>query len=270
MGGTIELVEGYLAYKVESGQWAATTVYVNRKALKMFAREFPILAEIESRAVERWIGRADSANYRRRRWSIVRGLLKFGKVDVSLVAPKIPQGTPRPLRDVDIGRLLEACDIRDELIVSFGICEGLRRGEMARLEISDVDLEAKVIFVRGKGGRTRWIPLTDATAGRFEAYLVERGRAPGPVLLGRTTGRGLKAGSISERMNKVFKDAGIYRRGVDLHSLRHTAATRLWMETSDLFMTQQLLGHASIRTTAIYVRPRPTEAMREAMNSASR
>ena len=72
-----------------------------------------------------------------------------------------------------------------------------------------------------------------------------------------------------EASERALDAAGLDSRGMTLHALRHTAATRLWLETSDLFWTQQLLGHANIRTTAMYVQSRPTEAMRDAMNAAS-
>ena len=262
-------VDEYVAWKVASGAWNEGSAYGFRRCLIQFERAFTGL-EVTTTAVQRWItGVGLSANYRRSRWSVVRGLLAWHGVDLDLVAPAVPTPVPRPLRDLDVGKLLAVCNARDEVIVSLGICEGLRRSEMAHLELADIDLDGQVLFVNGKGGKQRWTPLTKATQVRIERYLDERGMSPGPLLISTTSGRGLKPATISERSRLLMKRAGIYRPGVNLHALRHTAATRLWMETGDLFMTQQLLGHSNIRTTSIYVRGRPTAEMREAMDRCS-
>ena len=263
-------LDEYLDWKISSGAWNENSAYGFRRTLIQFDRVFDG-QEVTSAAVQKWItGTGLSANYRRSRWSVVRGFLKWAGVELDLVAPPVPTPVPRPLRDVDIGKLLSVCDVRDEVIVSLGICEGLRRSEMVHLEMADIDLEGQVLFVNGKGGKQRWTPLTKATQVRIERYVeAERGSSPGPLLVSRTTGRGLRPATISERSCLLMKRAGIFRDGVNLHALRHTAATRLWMETNDLFMTQQLLGHSNIRTTSIYVRGRPTAEMREAMNRCS-
>ena len=262
-------VDEYVAWKVASGAWNEGSAYGFRRCLIQFERAFTGL-EVTTTAVQKWItGVGLSANYRRSRWSVVRGMLAWYGVDVDLVAPAVPTPVPRPLRDLDVGKLLAVCNTRDEVMVSLGICEGLRRSEMAHLEMADVDLDGQVLFVNGKGGKQRWTPLTKATQVRIERYLDERGMSPGPLLISTTSGRGLKPATISERSRLLMQRAGIYRPGVNLHALRHTAATRLWMETGDLFMTQQLLGHSNIRTTLIYVRGRPTAEMRDAMNRCS-
>ena len=259
-------VDEYVAWKVASGAWNRGSAYGFRRCLCQFERAFDGV-EVTSEAVQKWITGVNlSANYRRSRWSVVRGMLAWYGVAVDLVAPAVPTPVPRPLRDVDVGKLLAVCNVRDEVMVSLGICEGLRRSEMAHLELSDVDLDGQVLFVNGKGGKQRWTPLTEATAVRIGRYLDERGMSPGPLLVSKTSGRGLRPATISERSRLLMHEAGIFRPGVNLHALRHTAATRLWMETGDLFMTQQLLGHSNIRTTSIYVRGRPTAEMREAMN----
>ncbi len=262
-------VDRYVEHKVAAGAWNEGSAYGFRRCLIQFERAFTGL-EVTTTAVQQWItGVGLSANYRRSRWSVVRGLLTWYGVDVDLVAPAVPTPVPRPLRDLDVGKLLAVCNARDEVMVSLGICEGLRRSEMAHLEMADVDLDGQVLFVNGKGGKQRWTPLTKATAVRIGRYLDERGMSPGPLLISTTSGRGLRPATISERSRLLMQRAGIYRPGVNLHALRHTAATRLWMETGDLFMTQQLLGHSNIRTTSIYVRGRPTAEMRDAMNRCS-
>ena len=263
-------VDGYVAEQVSTGRWTVSTGETRQAILGRFVRDMAG-GELTAVSVSSWIaGRSYSAYYRRARWSAVSGYLRWAGVDLELVAPAAPTPAPRPLKDVDVGRLLGACDARAEVIVSLGICEGLRRGEMAGLQLSDIDFDGSVLFVSGKGGKQRWIPLTKATGVRIQRYLdAERGHASGPLVLSRRNGQALTGKSIGALVRRVMKKAGISGPGVNLHALRHTAATRLWMETSDLFMTQQLLGHANIRTTAMYVKARPTAEMREAMNRCS-
>lgn len=266
------MVDKYVDTKVKRGRWRQSSAYVNRRLLLEFATAFEG-RHLDQDSVETWITGDDlSAHYRRRRWSVVSGFLKWADVSLELEAPPVPGAVPRPLKDVDVRALLDACDVRDRVVVSLGICEGLRRGEMSRLELADVDLDGRVMFVQGKGGRQRWVPITDATARRVVRYVQEeRGWAAGPLLQSRRGGGRLAPQSISERVRKVMEEAGIYAEGVTLHALRHTAATALWMSSgSDLFMVQQLLGHSSVRTTAMYVKARPTDEMRAAMNAASR
>jgi len=267
---TGEAVDEYVDEQVTVGRWSPATCEDRRRKLKVFLVDMAG-EEVTGLSAARWItGTNLSAAYRRNRWFAVNGFLTWAGMDVDMPLPPLPVHTPRPLPEVDVGKLLGVCDLRDEVIVSLGICEGLRRGEMAVLEMSDLDFEGDVMFVNGKGGKQRWVPLTKATRVRIERYLDgERGYAAGPLLLSRRDGGGLKPSGVTLIAKSALRRAGIDRPGMSLHSLRHTAATRLWMETSDLFMTQQLLGHSSIRTTAMYVKARPTAAMKDAMDRCS-
>jgi len=265
-----EAVDEYVAEQLSVGRWSPATCDVRHRQITGFIQDF-VHEEIASVAVAAWItGSGLSASYRRTRWFAVNGFLVWAGVDLGLTPPPLPTNTPRPLPDLDVAKLLGVCDLRDEVIVSLGICEGLRRGEMAVLEMSDLDFDGEVLFVHGKGGKQRWVPLTKATRVRIERYLDgERGYASGPLLVSRRNGASLEPATVTRIVSRALKRAGINRPGANLHSLRHTAATRLWMETSDLFMTQQLLGHSSIRTTAMYVKARPTAAMKDAMDRCS-
>jgi integrase/recombinase XerC len=263
-------VDDYGAEKVQRGHWNPGTHYIIKRLLYQLVGE-PVAIAADSRRLAAWVNRPGlSANYRRHRWSVARGFIQWLGVPFDVDAPKVPKAVARPLREVDVRALLDVCDPRDEVIVSLGVCEGLRRAEMAGLELGDVDIDGRIVFVTGKGGHQRWTPLTDATAGRIDAYIeAERGSGPGPLIQSRRGGGALRPQSISERARTLIAAAGLTGPGVTLHALRHTAATRLWMETADLFWTQQLLGHSNIRTTAMYVQARPTAQMRDAMNAAA-
>ena len=262
-----ERVDEYVDHKVLMAEWTAASAKVCGQILRQFVRSVDV-AGFDVDALAGFVNSPDIAvSTRGTRWTVVRGFLAWAGVDVVVGAPPLPRRVPRPLADVDVAALLAVCDDRDEAFVSLAVCEGLRSAELRRVEVADLDLDGSVVFVQGKGGHQRWVPLTDATAARIRRYCdTERGWSAGPLIVSRNSGDGVAYGWFGARSAALMERAGIKRRGVSLHSLRHTAATRLWMETSDLFMTQQLLGHSNVATTARYVASRPTAQMRAAMN----
>lgn len=260
-------VEEYVEYKQALGRWRSSSAQKCRQVLVQFVREVD-LDGLDEEVLGGWVNEAGfAAGTRINRWTITRGFLAWAGVDVSIPSPPQPRSMPRPLRDVDVAALLAECELRDEVFVSLAVCEGLRTGELHRLDLDDVDLGGRVVFVVGKGGHQRWVPLTDASAARICRYCDgPREWGAGPLIANERDGSRLAHSWFGNRARRLMTAAGIKRPGVNLHALRHTAATRLWMETSDLFMTQQLLGHTNVATTARYVASRPTAAMREAMN----
>ncbi len=270
MGGWLEAVDGYVEHKQLLGQWRPLSAQKCRQVLVQFVREVDV-CRLDEASLGGWVNQAGfAAGTRINRWTITRGFLAWAGVDVSVPSPPQPRSTPRPLRDVDVSALLAECDLRDEVFVSLAVCEGLRTGEIHRLDVGDVDIGGRTVFVVGKGGHQRWVPLTEASAARICRYCDgPRGWRPGALVAKDEQGSRVSHSWFGNRARKLMTAAGIKRPGVNLHALRHTAATRLWMETSDLFMTQQLLGHTNVATTARYVASRPTGAMRDAMNRVS-
>ena len=264
------LVARYVDHKMAQGRWNATSAKTCRNMLLQLVGEIN-LEDIDGAAFGAWVNEAHlAARSRRTRWTVAGGFLRWVGFDLDVPSPPVPRHAPRPLADVDVAALLAVCDARDELLVSLAVCEGLRRGELARVDLADVDLAGNVMFLVGKGGAQRWVPVTDATAGRLRAYCDDgRGWADGPLLRSRKDGGRLTVAAVGEVAKRLMVKAGIKRPGVTLHSLRHTSATRLWMESSDILMVQQLLGHSSLATTQAYVASRPPEHMRRAMNAAA-
>lgn len=136
---------------------------------------------------------------------------------------------------------------------------GLRRGEVARLESSDLieDLVGYSLRVVGKGERVRIVPLKDDLA-REVRLSVRDGRAY--LFPGKDNGH-LSPGYVGKIISRLLPE------GCTMHALRHRFATRVHNATGDLLTTQQLLGHASPATTQLYVLI-AQDRLRAAINAA--
>ncbi|EQM80914.1 tyrosine-type recombinase/integrase [Stutzerimonas stutzeri] len=185
--------------------------------------------------------------------------------------PKIEsnEGKTPALGDHQAKALLEAPDAvsikgkRDRAILAVLLYHGLRREEVARLGVSDLQERRgiKHLCVHGKGGKLRYLPLHPVAAERIHAYLdasghhLEQEKAPLFMpLRGRRTGAGVSANGIYALVGEYARAAGIEVAGLGVHGLRATAATNALENEADIAKVQHWLGHANISTTRIYDR----------------
>jgi len=133
--------------------------------------------------------------------------------------------------------------IRNRLMAEFAYGSGLRRGELVRLEIEDIDLGTNTAHVTGKGNKLRIVPLTEKTADTIREYLKKRNASRGPLLLSYA-GRRLSLPGVYEIMRN--------RVGLRPHLFRHACATHLLKNGCSIRVIQELLGHERIGTTYIY------------------
>jgi integrase/recombinase XerC len=157
--------------------------------------------------------------------------------------PKVPG---KASMDEIIGRLSGHGDhlrIRDRLIMELAYGSGLRRDELRRLNIEDVDLEGETVRVLGKGDRVRIVPLTSPAVAITREYLVLRRAARGPLLVS-FMGRRLSANGIYQ----ICRD----RIGIRPHLLRHACATHMLANGASIRAIQELLGHADLKATQVY------------------
>jgi len=182
-------------------------------------------------------------------------------------APRTPNRLPRPLAVDDCVSLMEASGgdpapseklLRDRALVELLYGAGLRVGEVASLDVRDVDLHRGDVRVLGKGGVERVVPVPAEARAALSAYLAAR-RAPGllakplfTALRPRRDGpRRLGVRDIRRILKSRALGAGIRER-VHPHRLRHSYATHLLDMGADLREIQELLGHASLSTTEKY------------------
>ena len=147
--------------------------------------------------------------------------------------------------------------IRDRAIMELFYSTGIRRSELVRLELSDLNRDKRLLLIRlGKGRKDRVVPVGARAMQWLEKYLDD----VRPLLLVNTAEQSLFLSGYGEVFNadvlgrtvvKYIEKANIGRRGGP-HLFRHTCATHLLEGGADIRYIQQLLGHEKLETTAIY------------------
>src|SRR5258707_15326397 len=171
--------------------------------------------------------------------------------------PQDRRRLPTVLSLAEVSRLINAAGTlfrRTLLITLYGT--GMRRAELARLKVSDIDSERMMIRMNcGKGGRSRDLPLSPALLETLREYW--RWRKPKTYLFPSRDPRRGPEQPISDKSvwlacQEAARHAGLSKRIIP-HTLRHRWATHLLDPGSDLRTIQVLLGHGDLETTAQYL-----------------
>jgi len=142
--------------------------------------------------------------------------------------------------------------LRDRAIFELMYSSGLRVSEVSGLNREDVDTKARMILLRqAKWDKDRIVPVSKVAMDFLLRYLSFRKMKTRKAVFMGNRGR-LKNQGINSRFKKWLKKAGITRKGLSLHSIRHSTATHLLAHGADLRYVQDLLGHESIETTVVY------------------
>ncbi|MFN2520867.1 MAG: tyrosine-type recombinase/integrase [Candidatus Limnocylindria bacterium] len=188
-------------------------------------------------------------------WLAREGHTKLN-VLADLKAPRRQRKVVAPLSDDEVRRLLRACPRgtfhgeRDRLSLLLLLDTGLRRNELIGVRVSDLDLRAGVLLVRGKGGRERRVSFGGAVAGALASFLAEW--RPAGALLTSESCRPLRPAGLRRILARRGADAGI--AGLHAHRFRHTFALRYLEAGGDVFTLQRLLGHATLDMVQRYLR----------------
>lgn len=127
---------------------------------------------------------------------------------------------------------------------------GLRVSEAINLRLADIDYDRGMIRIaQSKGRKDRHVPLSERLCAYLEEYLAEY--TPKVWLFEGQKGGRYSIRSIQQIFHRACRSAGI-RKPATVHTLRHSFATHLLENGTDLRIIQELLGHASTRTTEIY------------------
>jgi len=279
-------VTAYLRQKRDAGTIAHRTEHATRSVLDAFIEHCPQDASrIRRPDVLRWMRTTShlAAGTRRLYTSKVRGftnwLLRRGVLRkdpfLDVPAPKVPRAVHRALAAEQALALFAACETpRETVAVVLGLHTGLRRAEMTALEVGDIDLRGRTVFVRcGKGGHQRLLPLSTEAVVVVGRYIASQGLSDGPLLRSLNfPQRGIAPATLGDMFRGLAERAGVKvraRDGVGTHSLRHTAATNWYEDTGDVLAVRDLLGHESLATTQRYVRGMNVERLRAAVEATS-
>lgn len=179
--------------------------------------------------------------------------------------PKRRRPLPKVLSVQEVDRLLQAAraydgaeGIRLVALMELLYATGLRVSELLTLPFPAVRASTNTIIVKGKGGRERMVPLTDAALEALAEYALVRERFIRRkvdakwLFPSRSRGGHLTRQRFSQLVKELAVVAGIDPAKVSPHTLRHAFASHLLANGADLREVQQMLGHADISTTQIY------------------
>ncbi len=183
---------------------------------------------------------------------LCEGVLNKGSIAVSIPRPKKESKLPVVLSQEEVYRILNSLqNLKHKSILTLVYSAGLRVGEVVGLKIKEIDSKRMLIHIRqGKGRKDRYTILSAAALKVLREY-AKTYRPDDWLFPGSSEGR-----HITERtVQKIFKEAlekSKIRKTVTVHSLRHSFATHLLENGTDLRYIQELLGHKSSETTELY------------------
>lgn len=167
--------------------------------------------------------------------------------------PRYEKKLPAILSKAEVKSLLEAAEnLKHRAILATMYGAGIRVSEVAKLKVSDLDGQRRVIWVRGgKGRKDRQVMLAQPLRDLLAEYW-RRNRPAVWLFPGRESDRPITTTSIFRACAAAARKAGI-SKPIHPHSLRHAFATHLMDEGVNLLVIQTLLGHAHLKTTARYL-----------------
>lgn len=257
----------YVRERIAAGDYAPSTAVNVRCNLQAFA----VFTGVEAWAltashVQDWLAMgAPARSTRRVRFSYLKlfcaWLVREGHLDrdpmSGMKAPKVPRPVPRGLPAEDIGRLVRSApDARARFILVWMAQLGLRCVEVSRLELADIDLEARTVRIVGKGGWVRVLPVVEEAWQALAGYLLVRGGRPGRLV-------DVTPNHMSRLVSRWMAAAGVPGTA---HALRHSMATSLLRQAgADIKDVQGALGHQALTSTAVYLPFSDVERLRAVM-----
>jgi site-specific recombinase XerD len=178
--------------------------------------------------------------------------LKQNHLIINIPRPKKERKLPEVLSQNDIPRILQSVNNeKHRAILTLTYSAGLRISEVVHLKIEDIDGERMLIHVRqGKGRNARYTILSREALKVLRNY-IKAYRPKTWLFPGGKEGKHLTERSVQKIFERALKKAGI-KKDVSIHSLRHSFATHLLENGTDLRYIQELLGHKHSKTTEIY------------------
>ncbi|MGQ0540918.1 MAG: tyrosine recombinase XerC [Blastocatellia bacterium] len=248
--------------------------------LKIERREDLPVEQIDRLTIREWMATLHTENKKKtsiaRKLASLRTFFQFlvreGKLESNpaklVTTPRIERKLPNHLTMEDAVRFIETPDInsdlgrRDRAIIEFLYATGIRVGELVNIDLKDIDFREKLVRVIGKRRKQRIVPFHEHALQALMHYLSETR----PVFLNNCPpaernlqacflnyqGTRITTRSVGRMIDKYIKQCADIH-SISPHSLRHSFATHLLDQGADLRDIQELLGHARLSTTQIYM-----------------
>jgi integrase/recombinase XerD len=173
---------------------------------------------------------------------------------MNLYRPENEQHLPKTLTTDEVVRLLKQVgNLKHKCLLMLMYGSGLRVGELVRLKPKDLDFEGKTVFVdNGKHYKDRYTILSEKAIIYLKRYFEEFKPTPAIWVFESPDGGHYSERSVQQIFAEALSKAQI-RKQVSTHSFRHTFATELLKSSSDMDFVRKVMGHASIKTTQIYL-----------------
>lgn len=190
-----------------------------------------------------------------------------------LEMPKKASTLPKFLRDEECIALLNSIDgankERDYCMIVIMLNCGVRVSELVGIDLDDIQQD-ETIVIRGKGNKERLLYFNDACREAVAIYQAAKQKEfstreydKDALFLGRT-GKRITVRRVEQIVQDRMKAAGFGSRGISPHKLRHSYATYIYSNGTDIRLIKDILGHSSLSTTQIYTHT-SSEAMKQAM-----
>ncbi len=263
-------IEAYARDIHEFGAWLTNVP----KGESPMGRAYPELQTVTSTHVNRYImfltgPKKYGGTTVRRKLSSIKALYKFMKREHlraddpagDIPGPPLERKIPKHLDVPEIDQLLrtrslagrpDALRLRDNAIMELLYASGMRRAEIASVNLSDVNLRARIVQVHGKGRKERLVVINQTTLAAIERYIAVRPRSDDEALFLGRGGKRLTPKHIWFIFREIYKLSGIKTKAGP-HTMRHSFATHLLENGADLETVRELLGHESLATTGVYL-----------------
>jgi integrase/recombinase XerD len=192
---------------------------------------------------------------------VFENLIKMSPLS-DIDTPKLEKKLPEVLTENEILKIINSIDdnhpfsIRNRAIIEVLYGTGIRVSELIDIKLSNLFFEEKILKVKGKGDKERFVPIGNVASNSIKIYLEERINNKiepkySDVLFLNRYGRQLTRAMIFKIIKDLCEISGIEKK-ISPHTLRHSFATHMLKNGADLRSIQLILGHENINTTEIY------------------
>lgn len=274
---TDSAISGYVSDMIAQGIYSPKTIAHMSEHLKLVKRYLEGISIYEITAEDlrdisvTMVNEGLTVSTQRSYIHALKSLLKFVKnpaYDTTIIF----QADIRPKVDwlsiEDARRVLDSpVSPKSHLIIVLGLCMGLRRVEMVRLKVSDIDIQREYITVTGKGmrgGKLRLVPFHPRFMPALESYLKERARmlassrtSPDNLLIWKSNSDGncyeynaVKGSGMDKLVRRTSTLIGVH---FSAHTLRRTFGRMMWLSGVPVVTIAKMLGHSSTEQTLQYI-----------------